>query len=278
MIKLKLTNYKDEVTYENIVPTMFPDGTSQVWKVKAITQDYRNVAKAEIIWQFENEAELVHVAQLSDLLDAYTVHPRPVKILNVPFLPYGRQDKPISNNSTFAERSISKLINAMKFDRVISFDVHGISTIDNLQRLSANSLIQKIFDDNGYEVFCYPDGGACERYLHEPSVNGLKVRDQQTGEIIDYQLVTEYEDKQGHTHGVSVKGKKVLIVDDLADGGATFVHLMELLKNYGVGEVGLYVSHGIFSKGFDHLREAGISQFFTTNSLPKNEETGIKVV
>lgn len=278
MIRLKLTNYKDEATYETITPTMFPDGTSQVWKIKAIAQDYRNVAKAEIIWQFENEAEVVHVGQLKDLLDAYTVSPRPTTILNVPFLPYGRQDKPISNKTTFAERSFSKLINAMKFDRVLSFDVHGTTTIDNLQKLSANSTIEKVFKDNTYDVYCYPDGGACERYLHEPSINGLKIRDQSTGEIVDYQLVTEYEDKTGHTHGVNVKGKKVLIVDDLADGGATFIHLMSLLKTFEVGEVGLYVSHGIFSKGFDHLREAGISNFYTTNSLPRNEETGIKVV
>lgn len=279
MIRLKLTDYNDNSTYETIEPTIFPDGTSQTWKVKTITKDYRNVAKAEIIWQFENEAELIHVGQLADLLDAYNNSPRPLKVLNMPFLPYGRQDKPISNNTTFAERSFSKLINAMNFDRVLSFDVHGTTTINNLQKLSANSLIQKVFEDNNYEVYCYPDGGACERYLHEPSVNGLKVRNQTTGEIEDYQLVTEYQDKNGHTHGVSVKDKKVLIVDDLCDQGGTFVHLMELLKNNGVGEVGLYASHFIGNEDVKQkLKENGINNIYYTNSSPKNEETGIKIV
>lgn len=278
MIRLKLTYFNGDVVTEVIKPTVFPDGTSQTWKVQAITKDYRNVTQAEIIWQFESEAELLHVAQLADLLDAYTGAPRPVKVLNMPFLPYGRQDKPITNNSTFAERTFSKLVDALNFDRVLSFDVHGTTTIKNLQKLSANETIKKVFEDNGYEVYAYPDGGACERYLHEPSINGLKIREQKTGNIIDYQLVTEYEDKDGNNHGVSVFGKKVLIVDDLCDGGATFIELMKLLKNESVGEVGLYVSHGIFSKGKEHLVEAGISKFFTTNSLIKNQEEGIKIV
>jgi ribose-phosphate pyrophosphokinase len=277
MITLKLTYFNGKVEKEVITPTIFPDGTSQVYKVEAITKDYRNVTEAQIIWQFESEVELMHVAELSDLLDAYTGNPRPIKILNVPFLPYGRQDKPITNTSTFAERTFSKMINAMKFDRVLSFDVHGVTTIDNLQKLSANETIKTIFTDNGYDVYCYPDGGACERYLHEPSVNGLKIRDQKTGKIIDYQLVTEYEDSTGHTHGVNVEGKKVLIVDDILDGGATFIELMKLLKNVKVGEVGLYTSHAIASKGYDHLKEAGISNFYTTNSLIKNID-GINIV
>ena len=268
MIKLKLT-YFNETTYETVVPTIFPDGTSQTWKVKSLAKEYRNVTQAEIIWQFESEAEFIHVAQLSDLLDSYTGYPRPLKILNVPFMPYGRQDKPISNSTTFAQRTFTKLVDSLNFDRVISFDVHGVCTIKNLHKISANETIKKIFEDNKYDIYVYPDGGACERYLHEPFINGLKIRNKTTGEIEEYIL----EDG-----GVDVVGKRMLIVDDLCDGGATFIHLMKMLKDLNVGEVGLYVSHGIFSKGIDHLKEAGITQFFTTNSLIKNEETGIKIV
>jgi len=277
MIKLRLKNI-DGNTEETIVPTQFPDGTTQVWKVKAIANNYRNTIESEIVWQYENESELFHVAQLSDLLDSYTGYPRPLKILNIPFLPYGRQDKPITNADTFAQRTFTKIIDTMGFDRVLSFDVHGVCTIKNLHKLSANNVVKKIFEDNKYDVYCYPDGGACERYLHEPSVNGAKIRDQNNGKIIDYQLITEYEDSRGKTHGVNIEGKRILIVDDILDGGATFIKLMELLKTHNVSQVGLYTSHAIASKGYEHLKEAGITQFFTTNSLVKNEEHGVKIV
>lgn len=277
MIKLLLTNL-DGNTEEVITPTLFPDGTSQCWKIDSISKNYRNCVKAEILWRFENESELIHVAQLSDLLDSYTGGTKPLKVLNIPFYPYGRQDKPITNTSTFAEKTFAKLVDSMKFDRVISFDVHGTATVQNLHNVSANNVIKKVFEDNGYDVYCYPDGGATERYLHEPSINGVKVRDHYTGKIKDYYLVTEYEDKTGKTHGVEVEGKKVLIVDDILDGGATFIELVKMIKTYNPGEIGLYTSHAIASKGYDHLIEAGITKFYTTNSLVKNEEQGIKIV
>lgn len=279
MIRLKLYNM-GQVSYETIVPTLFPDATSQIWKVKEITKNYRNCTQAEIIWQWENESEYIHVAQLSDLLGAYTGIPQPFKILNIPFLPYGRQDKPITNNTTFAQRTFTKLIDTLEFDSVISFDVHGICSIKNLHKLSADPIIEKIIEDEKYEIACFPDGGACERYyLNDfPSVNGIKQRNQKTGEIEDYYLQSEYKNKHGVFVDVELKDKRVLICDDLVDGGATFIELMKLLKEKQVGEVGLYTSHGIFSKGKDHLIEAGISKFYYTNSLPKNEEDGIKVV
>lgn len=48
-----------------ITPTIFSDNTSQVWKI-----DPKIVKNENIIhWEFENESELIHVAQLKDLVD-----------------------------------------------------------------------------------------------------------------------------------------------------------------------------------------------------------------
>lgn len=278
MIKLKLNYFDGTQEIETITPTLFPDGTSQVYKVQAITKNYRNVVQSEIIWQYENEAEFFHVSQLSDLLDSYTAYPRPLKILNIPFLPYGRQDKPISNSTTFAQRTFTKMVDALEFDRVVSFDVHGVCAIKNLIKLSANETIKKVFEDNKYDIYCYPDGGACERYLHEPSINGVKERDPQTGKIEGYYLVTQYEDKQGKTHGVNPAGKRILIVDDLCDQGNTFLRLYDLLVKENVGDVGLFVSHFIGNDIIKKLNDYGIKEIFTTNSLVKNKLNGIKIV
>ena len=267
MITLRL-NYLNEVKEEVIVPTIFPDNTSQVWKVKVLQEKFSQVLTATIIWQYENEGELMHVAQLSDLIDSYAGETKPFKVLNIPFLPYGRQDKPILNYMTFAQLTFGKMINALKFDKVISFDPHGISNLDHFHRISANDIIQKIFEDGKYDVFCFPDGGACSRYQHEPSVNGLKYRNKSTGVIEDYQLITD---------GVDIEGKRLLIVDDLLDGGATFIKLAALLAPFKPAAMGLYTSHSIASKGYDHLKEVGYTEFYTTNSLIKNKE-GINII
>ena len=48
---------------------------------------------------------------------------------------------------------------------------------------------------------------------------------------------------------------KILIVDDICDGGMTFIKVAEVLKNFGTKQIDLAVSHGLFSKGGSlHLR------------------------
>jgi phosphoribosylpyrophosphate synthetase len=59
------------------------------------------------------------------------------------------------------------------------------------------------------------------------------------------------------------KDKRVLIVDDICDGGKTFELLAKDLYNAGAEEVNLFVTHGLFSKGLIPLKLAGIKRIFT---------------
>ena len=43
-------------------------------------------------------------------------------------------------------------------------------------------------------------------------------------------------------------------IDDICDGGQTFISLAQSLKKQGAAEIFLYVTHGIFSKGLDQLK------------------------
>lgn len=55
-----------------------------------------------------------------------------------------------------------------------------------------------------------------------------------------------------------------LIVDDICDGGGTFVGLAKELRAAGATRVYLYVTHGIFSK---RLPLEGIDHVYTTDSF-----------
>ena len=48
---------------------------------------------------------------------------------------------------------------------------------------------------------------------------------------------------------------RFLIVDDICDGGRTFLEAAKILKEETTGKLFLYVTHGIFSKGIDELLE-----------------------
>src|SRR5689334_7783330 len=100
-----------------ITPTIFPDGTSQVWKLYPKPKNLVNVVE----WKFENEAEFLHLAQLKHLIDSFGGK----CFLEISYLPYARQDKETSNETTFALNPFSDLLNSLNFEGVSIFDPHS---------------------------------------------------------------------------------------------------------------------------------------------------------
>lgn len=222
-----------------VVPTIFPDGTSQVWKIDNI-----KVEGNVIVWDYEHEAELIHILQLADLLNDWSAN------LVIPYLPYARQDKGIRNDETFALRTFASIITGT-FDRITTFDVHSSVARELLSSpitTFANMAPDFTFTRD-YDVVIFPDAGAMERYGHlidiynQQVMYGEKVRDQQTGWITKYDLKGDY----------LLTDLDVIVVDDLCDGGATFEILAESINRMIPGRVDLYVSHGLFSKGVNNL-------------------------
>ena len=248
---IKVNNYEIPVT-------VFPDGTSQVWK---IPEEVFEGNRYCIEFLFENEAEVFQLMQLTTLLKHGQV-PRPVT-LHMPYLPYARQDKEVSNESTFALRTFAKLINSMNFTKVKTVDAHSdvaAELFDNFENEEPDEYInQARLQLTCFETGCEdnllvaaPDAGAANRYSkHSISIVGHKVRNQSTGYIEKY-------DVEGDP-----KGKDVLIIDDICDGGMTFKLFTKELLTRGANSVNLYVTHGIFSKGIETLKESGISRIFT---------------
>ena len=240
------------VNGEKINVTMFPDGASQVWKLPIIET---KPSKFDIEWNFESEGEIFHLAQLVRLIRQARV-PVPIN-LHMPYLPYGRQDKEVGNDKTFALRVFSSMIKDMSFAKISTVDAHS----DLLERILPNFI--NYYPDKGiftsYAETCanmlaFPDKGASKKYTdigQYPAIIGDKVRDQLTGYITSYNIEGD------------PRGKNVLIVDDLCDGGMTFILLAKELLTAGANSVNLYVSHGIFSKGLNVLRDAGIERIFT---------------
>lgn len=243
----------------------FPDGTSQVWQLDPEVKYTYN--KINFVWE-NDESEILHLLQLVDLLRG--LNPKAYIYLDIPYLPYARQDKPVSNNTTFALHTFANLLNSKNINLVTSFDVHSKLAgrlINNFQSVSAGEFQNWACNTYKPDVIFYPDEGAAKRYskgINEISLYGVKVRNQLTGAIEGYSI--------NNVHLFPVRNKRVLIIDDICDGGATFITAAKVLYEHGASDVALCVSHGIFSKGLTALNDAGINDFYTTNSLLKNAD------
>lgn len=236
-----------------IATTIFPDNTSQVWKIPFETLFGRD---HNITWEFENEAEFLHLNQLVSLLNNYSNAPI---TLNIPYFPYARQDKEISVNNTFALIPFCKLLSTLKVDKITTLDLHSdiaFKYINNLENKTPD--FNKVISEINPTFVCFPDKGSMTRYskyLKDATViYGDKIRDQLTGHITKYEVIND---------PYNVSNSVILIIDDICDGGMTFKLLAKELQNKGVTEIHLYITHGIFSNGIKTLRDSGIKRIFT---------------
>lgn len=192
--------------------------------------------------------------------------------LNLPYLPYARQDRLCDSGEAMSLKVFASIINCQGYKSVRILDCHsdvGTALLDNIIHVEQstvmemnNALKSKLLDKEC--VIVSPDAGAMKKiykvskhFAGVPVVCANKERDAATGQILGVGL-------QERDLAFITK-KEVLIVDDICDGGRTFIELAKLLRTV-TNSIDLYVTHGIFSKGvevFDGL----INNVYTTNSI-----------
>lgn len=109
-------------------------------------------------------------------------------------------------------------------------------------------------------IICYPDKGAFER-SHENRIIGNyifchKRRDTADGELSDFIL---------NSMGIDLTGKKIVVLDDLCDGGRTFCGIAPLLREKNPSAIDLCVTHAIQKEGLRRVAEA-YDHVYITNS------------
>lgn len=259
--------------HEEIVlkPTMFPDGTSQIWK---LPEEILSRKEFFITWHFESEREIIDLYSFKTLFNLSNTHMH----LHIPYLPYGRQDKGISNETTFNLYVFAELINNLGFFKVTTVDAHSImfGLIENCENLSVVGIHEQVINDFRPTYIVFPDKGAMDRYgkelSHLRTIYCEKTRDQLTGNITGNKVHLPSEPRHPNDPDID-DNARLLIIDDICDGGATFIGVAKSIRKMQpkVG-IGLFVTHGIFSKGRQHLLDNGIDLIFTTNSLPQNKD------
>lgn len=221
--------------------------------------------------------DIMDLLLLKDALDRHTnTSLRDSKsTLLLPYVPYARQDRPMAVGEALGAKVMANLINELKFHQVLVSDVHSSvttalldRTIDVPQYRIVEHHFKSLRIDIGQYVLCAPDGGALKKVYDLAEhlggadiVVGQKHRDTKTGKITG----TSFS-------GLDVKGRKVLMVDDICDGGATFTHLGKALKDAGASQVDLFVTHGIFSKGIDDVFDGIVDNVYTLLPWAKHIE------
>jgi ribose-phosphate pyrophosphokinase len=191
--------------------------------------------------------------------------------LYVPYFLGSRSDRKFKEGGVnYLKHVIAPVINSQNFDCVLTLDPHSdvleavinnFEKIDNL--LLVNTALSKIGRDN--VVLVSPDGGALKKIYDVAStyripeiITATKHRDVITGKITHTEIPLSEERYY--------KDVKFVVVDDICDGGRTFIELSKAIKSkIPNAKIYLVVTHGLFTSGFGELNEH-FEKIFTTNS------------
>jgi ribose-phosphate pyrophosphokinase len=203
--------------------------------------------------------------------------------LTLPYFPYARQDRRMNPGEALSVKVMADLINLQQYSQVTVWDPHSDVTaalVNNIKVIPQKDFVRRLFSPKltpvggvagpapiwlkpEQTVLVSPDAGALKKTGEsaislgiEQLVRADKIRNTKTGEITGTVAYTDH-----------VGDKNFLILDDILDGGRTFIELAKALRPKTSGKIYLYVTHGIFSSGFDTLLDH-IDGIFVANMFP----------
>ncbi|MCB6779327.1 MULTISPECIES: ribose-phosphate diphosphokinase [Citrobacter] len=265
-MSVKLTLTLDDQAYA-VASGIFPDGAGWLKVTDALPSFARLMRIRAVAMRDMNDFML-----LAQLVEAVR-HQTDVLVshLDLPWLPWARQDRHMVSGDSFALKVFASQLNTLQFDKVKVLDPHSdaaAAAIDNLvaigqeRCLLQSATLPHLFQQNALMLVA-PDAGALKKIDAVARAAGVeeyailsKKRDVASGKLTGFSLMAG-----------DVRGRDVLIVDDLCDAGGTFIGSAQVLREAGAHSVSLYVTHGIFSKGVEHLFANGIDAIYTTTSF-----------
>ena len=223
-----------------------------------------------------------HFQDLKRVISAMGGKARRVTVV-MPMLYEGRQHRKMGRESLDAALMLQELV-AMGVSNIITFDAHDpricnaipLSGFDNVQPTyqMIKALIRTVPDislDKSDTVIISPDEGGMSRCMYYSSV--LKLDLGMFYKRRDYSKIENGKNPiVAHEYlGRAVKGKDVIIVDDMISSGESMIDVATNLKSQGAKRIFVFTSFGLFCNGlevFDKAYADGVvDKIYTTNLI-----------
>jgi ribose-phosphate pyrophosphokinase len=192
----------------------------------------------------------------------------------VPYLAFARQDKRFLPGEVVSAETVVKLIDACGADQFITVNIHSEKTLNQFsvpaENLSAITSLAEHFKGRGLDgaFSLSPDKGAVELAEEADRVLGggcgwlRKERDRYTGEI-------QVEEKS-----LNVKGRDVIVFDDIISSGGTVARAVKMLKNQGARRVYAACVHPLLiGEAKQKILQNGAEEIVGTDSIPSSVKT-----
>mgnify|MGYP000736261720 CR=1 FL=1 len=197
----------------------------------------------------------------------------------MPFLYEGRQHKRTSRESLDCATALQELV-SMGVENIITFDAHD-ARVQNATPLHGFETVQPSYQfikallnhekglhiDNDHFMIISPDEGSMNRVDMGMYYKRLDYSKRINGRhpIAAYEFL-----------GPNLKGKDMILIDDMISSGDTVLKISSLLKERGAGRIYICSTFGLFTNGlekFDEAHKAGVfDKLLTTNLIYQSPE------
>jgi len=190
-----------------------------------------------------------------------------------PYFGYARQDRKDEGRVPITAKLVANMIATAGADRVLTVDLHAAQIqgffdipVDNLY---AEPVLSRYWSSRKLKnlVLVSPDVGNTKRArMYAERLGGDLA-------IIDKRRVSEKEVELGRIIG-DVRGKTVLMMDDMITTAGTVSGAAKLCKDNGAGPIYVGATHAILcGPAVERLREAPIDEIVVTDTIPISQET-----
>lgn len=222
---------------------------------------------------FENYWELFQMIDAAKRASAKEI------VAVVPYFGYGRQDRKDQPRVGIGSKLIANFFETAGATRLITIDLHADQIVGffdiKVDQLHASYVfvpyIKKLKLDN--LIIASPDTGGTKKakylagHLNTEMVICYKNRSK-ANEIDDMILIGD------------VKGKNVIIVDDIIDTAGTICRASDLMMSKGAKSVRAVITHPILSgNAYENINNSSLKELIITDTIPlKNKSKKITII
>ena len=199
------------------------------------------------------EANIRNFEDIGNLLTAEAILRRQGVLAEwfIPYMPFARHDRKNHKNDGLEIQIAAQMLGEVQ---PIIVDPHSDVTAGMFRHIPQSAVVrflkEKGIIQNHY-TFVIPDQGATKKahtWLGEWNyVQGYKLRNPATGKLSGFSVAS-----QGSGH---LTDETLIIIDDICDGGGTFLGLVEKLRQEHPKSITLFTTHGLYTKGTGILSE-----------------------
>ncbi len=283
MITFKAQTASGEIIKSALTPFTFPAGEAHIKR-----EEQRELEPTEIaILQPTPDSihdDLFQLAMWEDYITRVDYENEnetsTEKALILPYFPGARADR----GNPFGLNVYANFLRGLLLDQIVVFDPHSGAVDDQagwFRNESTRFTIvrsDELFDQvtmravlNQYDGIIAPDKGAVQRSTAMAKLAGIPV----------FTATKHRDEGSGQLSGFAIEGLEedgtYLIVDDICDGGGTFLGLAKA-AGLDFGSLDLYVSHGVFSKNALSNLANTFAYIYTTNSYDPTRDLTVDAV